>query len=185
MDKRDSDTGLLQRKCAISKGGRDRTYVGRHSILTLRMAVTRLNKMANINGKIYLKPCDGFEKGLRTKWIEWGTYLLRSGPNLEGGGCGIVTKRYDLYFGSCGHFGIRWRSKCLDRVIMVGHPLGDAPSVGVLCSIDKARCCRSSDLGKKQVSIRHKRPKATQQDLSNRILLCKTIGIRYVRPWKL
>ena len=67
VDKRDSDTGLLQRKCAISKGGRDRTYVGRHSILTLRMAVTRLNKMANINGKIYLKPCDGFEKGLRTK----------------------------------------------------------------------------------------------------------------------
>ena len=28
MDKRDSDTGLLQRKCASLKGGRDRTYVG-------------------------------------------------------------------------------------------------------------------------------------------------------------
>ena len=24
--------------------------------------VTRLNKMANINGNIYLKPCEGFEK---------------------------------------------------------------------------------------------------------------------------
>ena len=67
VDKKDSDTGLLQRKCAISKGERDRTYVGRHSILALRPTVTGLNKMANINGNIYLKPCDGFEKGLRTK----------------------------------------------------------------------------------------------------------------------
>ena len=62
VDKRDSDTGLLQRKCAISKGGRDRTYVGRHSILALKTTVTRLNKMANINGNIYLKPCDGLGK---------------------------------------------------------------------------------------------------------------------------
>ena len=59
MDKKDSETGLPQRKCAISKGERDRTYVGRHSILALRTAVTRLNKMANINGDMYLKPCDG------------------------------------------------------------------------------------------------------------------------------
>ena len=28
VDKKDSDTGLLQRNCAISKGGRDRMYVG-------------------------------------------------------------------------------------------------------------------------------------------------------------
>ena len=67
VDKKDSDTGLLQRKCAISKGERDRTYVGRHSILALRTTVTGLNKMANINGNIYLKPCDGFKKELLTE----------------------------------------------------------------------------------------------------------------------
>ena len=104
----------------------------------------------------------------------------RSGPNLEGGGCGIVTKRYDLYFGSCGQIGVRWCSQCSYDVIICGGPLGDAPSIGVLCSVYKARCCRNSGLGKKQVSLRHKRTKATQQDLSNHILLCKTNGIDYV-----
>ena len=53
--------------------------------------------------------------------------------------------------------------------------------VGVLCSVYKARCSRSSGLGKKQVSLRHKRTKATQQDLNNYILLCKKNGIGYVR----
>ena len=62
VNKKDSDTELLQRKCAISKGGRDRTYVGRHSISALRTMVTRLNKMANINGDVYFNPHEGFEK---------------------------------------------------------------------------------------------------------------------------
>ena len=31
------------------------------------------------------------------------------------------------------------------------------------------------------MSLRHKRTKATQQDLGNHILLCRTNGIRYVR----
>ena len=65
-------------------------------------------------------------------------------------------------------------------VIMCGGPLGGAPSVGVLCSVYKARCCRSSGLGKKQVSLRHKGTKATQQDLDNHILLYKANGIDYV-----
>ena len=94
--------------------------------------------------------------------------------------CGIVTKRYDLYFGSCGHIGVWCLSKCSYDVIMSGGPLGDAPSIGVLCSVYKARCCRTSGLGKKQVSLRHKRTKATQQDLDNHILLYKTNGIDYV-----
>ena len=34
-------------------------------------------------------------------------------------------------------------------------------------------------LGKKQVSLRHKRTKVTQQDLCNHIQLCKTNGIGY------
>ena len=76
-ENKDSDTELLQRKCTISKGGRDRTYVGWHSILTLRTTVTGLNKMANINGNIYPKPCERFKKELLTKWIEHGTYLPR------------------------------------------------------------------------------------------------------------
>ena len=62
---------------------------------------------------------------------------------------------------------------------MFGDPLGDAPSVGVLCSVYKARCCWSSGLGKKQVSLRHKRTKATRLDLDNPILLCNTNGIDY------
>ena len=91
-----------------------------------------------------------------------------------------MTKCYDLYFGSCGQIGVRWCSQCSYDVIICGGPLGDAPSIGVLCSVYKARCCRNSGLGKKQVSLRHKRTKATQQDLSNHILLCKTNGIDYV-----
>ena len=31
-------------------------------ILALKTTVTRLNKMANINGDMYLKPCDGLGK---------------------------------------------------------------------------------------------------------------------------
>lgn len=91
-----------------------------------------------------------------------------------------MTKRYDLYFGSCGQIGVRWCSQCSYDVIICGGPLGDAPSIGVLCSVYKARCCRSSGLGKKQVSLRHKGTKATQQDLDNHILLYKTNGIDYV-----
>ena len=94
--------------------------------------------------------------------------------------CDIVTKCYDIDFGSCDHIGSGWCSKCSYDVIMFGGPLGGAPSIGVLCSVYKARCCRSSDLGKKQVSLRRNRTKATQQDLDNHILLYKTNGIDYV-----
>ena len=66
---------------------------------------------------------------------------------------------------------------CSFHVIMFGGPLGDALSFGILCSVYKAGCCRSSGLGKKQVSFRHKRTKATQQDLCNHIQLCKTNGM--------
>ena len=144
------------------------------------MTVTRLDKMANTNGNIYLKPCEGFKEELLTKSLECGTYLPRSRPNLEGGGCDVVTKRYDLYFGSCDHIGTRRCLRCSFHVIMFGGPLGDARSLGDLCSVYKAGCCRSSGLGKKQVSFRHKRTKATQQDLSNHIQLCKTNGMGYV-----
>ena len=51
----------------FQRGGRDRTYVGRHGILALRMTATRLSEMANINGNIYLKPCEGFKEELLTK----------------------------------------------------------------------------------------------------------------------
>ena len=91
-----------------------------------------------------------------------------------------MSKSYDLYFGLCDHIGVRWCSRCSYDVIMCGGLLGDAPSIGVLCSVYKARCSRSSGLGKKQVSLRHKRTKATQQDLSNHILLCKTNDMDYV-----
>ena len=96
------------------------------------------------------------------------------------GDCGIVTKCYDLYFGSCDHIGVRCFSKCSYDVIMCGGLLGDVLSIGVLCSVYKARCCQSSDPEKKKMPLRHKRTKATQQDLSNHILLYKTNGIDYV-----
>ena len=73
-----------------------------------------------------------------------------------------MTKPYGLHFGSCDHIGSGW---CSYHVIMVQGLLGDVLSIGVLCSVYKARCSRSSGLGKKQVSLRHKRTKATQQDL--------------------
>ena len=91
-----------------------------------------------------------------------------------------MIKCYDLYFELCDHIGVRWCSKCSYQVIMFGSPLGDMLSIGVLCSVYKARCCRSSGLGKKEMSLRHKRTKATQQDLDNHILLCRTNGIDYV-----
>ena len=91
-----------------------------------------------------------------------------------------MSKSYDLYFGPCDHIGSGWCSKCSYDVIMFGSPLGDAPSIGVLCSVYKARCCRSSGLGKKEMSLRHKSTKATQQDLDNHILLCRTNGMEYV-----
>ena len=94
--------------------------------------------------------------------------------------CGIVTKSYDLYFGPRDHLGVWCLSKCSYQVIMFGDPLGDVLSVGVLCSVYKARCCRSSGLGKKEMSLKHRGTKATQQYLDNHILLCKTNGIRYV-----
>ena len=95
-------------------------------------------------------------------------------------GCDVVTGCYDLYFGSCDHIGTRWCLRRSFHVIMFGGPLGDALSFGDLCSVYKAGCCRSSGLGKKQVSLRHKRTKATQQDLGNHIQLCKTNGISYI-----
>ena len=58
-----------------------------------------LSKMANINGNVYLKPCEGFEEELLTNSLECGTYLPRSRLNLEGGGCDVVTKCYDLFLG--------------------------------------------------------------------------------------
>ena len=91
-----------------------------------------------------------------------------------------MSKPYGLYFGSCDHIGSGWCSKCSYDVIMCGGPLGDALPAGVLRSVYKARCCRGSDVGKKEMSLRHKRTKATQQDLDNHILLCKTNGIDYV-----
>ena len=91
--------------------------------------------------------------------------------------CDVVTKRYDLYFGSRDHIGTRRCLRCSFHVIMFRGPLGDALSLGILCNVYKAGCCRSSGLGKKQVSLRHKRTKATQQDLGNHIQLCKTNGM--------
>ena len=64
-------------------------------------------------------------------------------------GCDVVTKRYDLYFGSCDHIGTRWCLRCSFHVIMFVGPLGDTLSFGILCSVYKAGCCRSSGLGKK------------------------------------
>ena len=93
--------------------------------------------------------------------------------------CNVVSKSYDLYFGSCDYIEVRWWLRCSYQVIMFGNPLGDALSIGVLCSVYKARCCRNSGLWKKQVSLSHKRTKATQPDLDNHILLCKTNGIDY------
>ena len=94
--------------------------------------------------------------------------------------CDMVTICYDLYFGPHGHIGVWCFSKCSYDVIMCGGPLGDVLSVRALCSVYKARCCRSSGLGKKEMSLRHKRTKATQQDLDNHILLYKANGIDYV-----
>ena len=93
--------------------------------------------------------------------------------------CDVVAKRYDLYFGSCDHVGTRWYLRCSFRVIVFVGPLGDTLSFGDLCSVYKAGCCRSSGLGKKQVSLRYKITKATQQDLCNHILLRKTNGMWY------
>ena len=108
------------------------------------MTVTRLSKMANINGNVYLKPCEGFKEELLTKSLECGTYLPWSRLNLEGGGCDVVTKRYDLYFGACDHIGTRWCLRCSFHVIMFVDPLGDALSFGDLCGVYKAGCCRVS-----------------------------------------
>ena len=60
---------------------------------------------------------------------------------------------------------------------MFGGSLGDALSFGDLCGVYKAGCCRSSGLGKKQVSLRHKRTKATKQDLGNHILEHRCSGM--------
>ena len=49
--------------------------------------------------------------------------------------------------------------ECSFHVIMFVGPLGDALSFGGLCSVYKAGCCRSSGLGKKQVSFRHREPR--------------------------
>ena len=49
--------------------------------------------------------------------------------------------------------------ECSFHVIMFVGPLRDALSFGDLCSVYKAGCCRSSGLGKKQVSLRHREPR--------------------------
>ena len=49
--------------------------------------------------------------------------------------------------------------ECSFHVIMFVGPLGDALSLGDLCSVYKAGCCRSSGPGKKQVSLRHREPR--------------------------
>ena len=105
--------------------------------------------------------------------MECGTYLPRSRPNLEGGGCDVVAKRYDLYFGSCKHIGTKWCLRYLYYVTMFVGPLGDALPFGDLCSVYKARCCRSSGLGKKQVSLRHREPRP-----HNRISVTKYSYVR-------
>ena len=46
-------------------------------------------------------------------------------------------------------------------MIVFEDPFEDTLPVGVLCSVYKARYCRGSDLGKKEMSLRHKRTKAT------------------------
>ena len=63
--------------------------------------------------------------------------------------CNVVAKRYDLYFGSFDHIGTKWCLRYLYYAIMFVGPLGDALSLGDLCSVYKARCCPSSGLGKK------------------------------------
>ena len=88
----------------------------------------------------------GIEPGAQ-RWQRW--ILPLNHLRLRCRLCGIVTKCYDLYFGSCDHIGSGWYSKCSYDVIICGGPLGDAPSIGVLCSVYKARCCRNSGLGKK------------------------------------
>ena len=91
--------------------------------------------------------------------------------------CGVLAKIYILSHAII--LGSSVTPEYLYHVIMFGGPLGDALSLGILGSVYKAGCCRSSGLGKKQVSLRHKRTKATQQDLSNHILLSKTNGTSY------
>ena len=63
---------------------------------------------------------------------------------------------------------------------MFGGPLGDAPSIGVLCSVYRAGFL--SELGPWEkasfTQIQIARP--TKQDLSNHILLCRTNGMDYV-----
>ena len=70
--------------------------------------------------------------------------------------------------------------KCSYQVITFGGPSGDALSHGNLCSVYNTRCLSELGPWKKQVSLRHKRTKATQRDLDNHILLCRTNGIDYV-----
>ena len=91
-----------------------------------------------------------------------------------------MTKCYDLYLGHVIILESSVTPGCSFHVIMFVGPLGDALSFEILCSVYKAGCCRSSGLGKKQVSFRHKRTKATQQDLCNHILVHKTNGISYI-----
>ena len=96
----------------------------------------------------------------------------------------IVTKCYALYFGSPYHIGVRWCSRCSYHVIMCGGPFGDAPSIGVLCSVYKAKCCWSSGLGKKEMSLRHRRTKATHNRISITIHFYERlmVGIMFPTP---
>ena len=84
-------------------------------------------------------------------------------------GCNVVTKYAYLYCGSCDHIELQYHLECSYHVAMFVGPLGDALSLGDLCSVYEAGCCWVSGLGKKQVSLRHRRTKTTQQDLCNHI----------------
>ena len=90
----------------------------------------------------------------------------------------IVSKCYDLYFGSLldqdGAQSVRTMLSC-----SATHSGTRRPSESCVAYI-KRGVLGARALGKKQVSLRHKRTKATQQDLSNHILLCSTNGIDYV-----
>ena len=63
---------------------------------------------------------------------------------------------------------------------MFGGPLGDAPSIGVLCSYIKRGVVGARALGKRKCPSDTREPRPHEQDLDNHILLCKTNGIDYV-----
>ena len=49
-----------------------------------------------------------------------------------------MTKRYDLYFGSCDHIRVWCHLKYSYHVLMFGDPLGDTLSFRNMCSVHKS-----------------------------------------------